>query len=378
MINNTQESSNQHGIKETGENSEFNPSLDLRRYNSRDEEVDKTAQYFYGHGKLLLTGEYFVLDGAMALGLPVQVGQSLSVRYSQSFRPRLSWKSFDVRGKLWLESLFEFWRFDCLDENPSKETLMLQKVLRQVRRQNSHFLRDDVDVLVETRLGFPLDWGLGSSSTFIYNVAKWAYVSPFELLFETYGGSGYDIACAQSEGPIVYQRDEMGINWKPISFHPSFSNNLYFVFLGKKQDSRQALDKYNNFKNVSGCHTIEKTIQELSHLTEKILSAKSLGEFEHLIRIHEKTIANELKMTMVKDSLFSDYWGEVKSLGAWGGDFTLVTSDRSQKETMEYFQSKGYSVILSYDELILDLYKDDKTCNLTSFNKDGLENDTFH
>ena len=35
---------------------------------------------FYSHGKLLLTAEYVVLDGAKALALPTKYGQSLTVK----------------------------------------------------------------------------------------------------------------------------------------------------------------------------------------------------------------------------------------------------------------------------------------------------------
>jgi hypothetical protein len=42
----------------------------------------------------------------------------------------------------------------------------------------------------------------------------------------------------------------------------------------------------------------------------------------------------------------------MKSLGAWGGDFILATSDRSAKETWAYFNQKGYSVCFQYDEII--------------------------
>ena len=35
---------------------------------------------YTAHGKLLLTGEYAVMDGALALALPTQLGQRMSVR----------------------------------------------------------------------------------------------------------------------------------------------------------------------------------------------------------------------------------------------------------------------------------------------------------
>ena len=57
---------------------------------------------------------------------------------------------------------------------------------------------------MNTHLEFPRDWGLGSSSTLINNVAQWAQVDPFELHFKVSNGSGYDIACAKRRYPIVY------------------------------------------------------------------------------------------------------------------------------------------------------------------------------
>ncbi|MEQ3661167.1 MAG: GHMP kinase, partial [Flavobacterium sp.] len=36
-------------------------------------------QTYYSNGKLLLTGEYVVLDGAKALAVPTKFGQSLSI-----------------------------------------------------------------------------------------------------------------------------------------------------------------------------------------------------------------------------------------------------------------------------------------------------------
>ena len=306
------------------------------------------AQHFYGRGKLLISGEYFVLDGAKALAVPVTVGQSLSVNYKNSYSPLLYWKSYDASGRLWMDVRFEFWHFNCVDENPSPDILPVQKVLRQARKQNPHFLRDNVDVYVETRLGFPLEWGLGSSSTLVYNVAQWAYVSPFELLFNTYGGSGYDIACAQSDGPILYERKSSGPHWSLSYFDPPFKDELFFVYLGKKQDTKEGIDLYAQKRPFPA-----ELIVNLSTISENMLHAGSLQEFEFLVLAHERLVAENLKLVRAKDLYFPDYWGEIKSLGAWGGDFVLATSARSPRETREYFASKGFSTVLPYRELIL-------------------------
>lgn len=306
-------------------------------------------QYFFGHGKLLLTGEYFVLDGALALALPTKVGQSLSVKYSPSFSPTLSWKSYDVNGNLWFDSQFEFWHFKCLDENPSEEALFLQKILQQVRKQNAHFLRDNVDVKVETRLGFPLTWGLGSSSSLIYNIAQWAYISPFELLFKTHGGSGYDIACAQSEGPIAYKKVSSGPSFSPIYFDPSFKQNLYFVYLGKKQNSREAIKEYSKKRPVE-----PTLIAKITELTQEFLTAQTLKQFQALMLTHEQLVSETLDIPMVKEAMFSDFPGAVKSLGAWGGDFVLAATEHDLNYVRTYFAGKGLETVYKYTDLVTD------------------------
>ena len=64
-------------------------------------------------------------------------------------------------------------------------------------------------------------------------------------------------------------------------------------------------------------------------------------EFDALVREHERVISESLKMQRVKDKFFSDYWGEVKSLGAWGGDFVLVTSRKVMMKPVNISKKKG-------------------------------------
>jgi len=54
-----------------------------------------------------------------------------------------------------------------------------------------------------------------------------------------------------------------------------------------------------------------------------------------------------------KSQHFSDYWGSVKSLGAWGGDVVLATSEASDAETRNYFTQKGFPTIFKLAELML-------------------------
>ena len=59
---------------------------------------------FYSHGKLLLTGEYVVLDGAKALAVPTNKGQYLTVKPIKE--RKLSWRSFDENNHVWFEDEF--------------------------------------------------------------------------------------------------------------------------------------------------------------------------------------------------------------------------------------------------------------------------------
>lgn len=305
-------------------------------------------QYFYGHGKLLLSGEYFVLDGAEALALPTTVGQRMKVRYRHSYQPVLNWKSIDHTGKIWFESNFEFWHFNSIKATNDVTEKFVGNALKAVRMQNPHFLRDDMDVFVETKIEFPLEWGLGSSSSFIYNVAQWAYVSPFELLKKTIGGSGYDIACAQAMGPIRYKKNDGKPQWEAAPFDPSFKDQIYFVYLGQKQSSEREILKYAEMK----IENKGQIVSEISQLTREMIHANELSTFNKVIRQHEDIVGRALGYTKVRDLYFSDFWGEVKSLGAWGGDFAMITSDRSPTETREYFQNKGFTTLIPFSEII--------------------------
>jgi mevalonate kinase len=304
-------------------------------------------QQFYGHGKLLLSGEYFIMDGAQGLALPTSVGQSMTVKYRHSYQPTLNWKSIDHSGKIWFESDYDFWHFNPIKNQDNAKQDFVHQVLSAVRMQNPHFLRDEMDVFVETKIEFPIEWGLGSSSTFLYNVAQWAYVSPFELLKKTIGGSGYDIACAQAMGPIRFQKVDSKPQWESVPFNPSFSDNIYFLYLGHKQSSQAEVEAYES-RTIDGKASI---VNDLTSLTQEMIACQSFATFNKIIISHEDIISRALGYEKVKDTYFKDFWGEVKSLGAWGGDFAMVTSDRSPSETRDYFSEKGFGTFIPFHEI---------------------------
>jgi mevalonate kinase len=300
---------------------------------------------FYSNGKLLITGEYLVLDGAKAFALPTKMGQNLIIeegRYKE-----ILWKSYDADGSIWFEDTLLF--SDISKEvNPKIESVKatLTTILHEAFKLNPNFILNSDGYTITTELGFPKSWGLGTSSTLINNIAQWLLIDAFTLLKNSFGGSGYDIACAQNDTPIVYHLK----NGKPVVektvFTPSFTENIYFVYLNKKQSSKTAIAAYNiNKKN-----NLVKTIALNDAITSAVLNATALPSFAAALQKHELQMSSILETQTIKESLFPDFNGVIKSLGAWGGDFVMAIATENPSE---YFISKGYQTIISYDEMIL-------------------------
>lgn len=286
-----------------------------------------------------------VLDGAKVLAVPCKLGQTMHIKE----RPgsELIWKSYDKTGKIWFEASFDLMGFDVMKTTDEDIAQNLRNLLRAVCRQDGDFLSKWKKYTVETYLDFDLDWGLGASSTLVACLAEWADVNPYYLLFDSFGGSGYDVACADAEGPIMYQLGEESLSVESVDFNPSFKDHLYLVYLGRKQNSREAIKYYSKKKkNLNGA------IPELTDLTAQVIASKTLADFEKLMQSHEQILSSILNIKPVKELYFNDYWGTIKSLGAWGGDFVLVTSDRDAEETKKYFEEKGYETFFSFDEIV--------------------------
>jgi mevalonate kinase len=301
---------------------------------------------FSANGKVLLTAEYLVLEGAEALALPTKKGQSLLVNENSS--SDIQWHSLDSNGDSWFSAKFSLYDFKAVETTDVPVSNRITQLLKACARQDSEFLSQWKGQKIETKLEFDKSWGLGSSSTLVYCIAKWADVNPFQLLMDTFGGSGYDVACASADGPIIYSIIDYAISVQESSFAPTFSKNLYFIYLGRKQNSQEAVKKFNQEKRFTALD-----IDTVNGLTEAIEDSKSLSDFQKLIKEHELLIGKTINQKPVKEEFFSDFEGETKSLGAWGGDLILVASGQDDKAIKTYFENKGLNTIIPFDELIL-------------------------
>ena len=304
---------------------------------------------FYSNGKLLISGEYVVLDGATALAIPTSFGQNL--RVEKIDEPVLNWKSFDNQGNIWFEGSFRFEKGQIIATSNSAEensqvSEKLQNILTEAHKLNPEVLSENQGYAVSSKLDFPQNWGLGSSSTLINNISQWFDIDPYQLLEKTFGGSGYDIASAQNEHAITYIVNNNKRQVLAAGFDPAFKNELFFVHLNRKQSSRESIAHYRNQPKEK----LEEAVEKITSLTHQIIAAETLSEFELFLEIHETVISQIIQTPKIKTQLFQDYPGSIKSLGGWGGDFILATGAEKEKE---YFRSKGYKTIVPYSEMVL-------------------------
>ncbi len=303
---------------------------------------------FYARGKLLLTGEYFVLAGAKALALPLKLGQHLRVEEGQE-EGVLSWTSLDKHGNPWLKLRLSLHDFSVLQTSDAAFAERLQNIFLAIKklRGNGSWLSPNEALHLYTHLEFERDWGLGSSSTLLSCLARWAEVDPYALLEATFGGSGYDLAAATAVGPFFFRRMERGVEVESAPFDPPFREMLYFIYLGNKQDSREGIARFEVRKNRCS----SQLLQRIERLSEAFCICQKAEDFQDLMREHEALVAEMLDLPVLQQQRFPDFRGAIKSLGAWGGDFALVCSKEPEDYLRRYFNQKGLSLLFSYDAL---------------------------
>lgn len=298
------------------------------------------------HAKLLISAEYFVLYGAKALAIPLCYGQQFEVKASDN--EIISWKSYSHDSHCWFSAEYKTENFDILTSTSEAKALYLKKLLTAARRFNPDFCRSGSGFIAETKLDYPIGWGLGSSSTLISAIAGWAQINPFDLHFSVSSGSGYDIACATANGPILYQIAEKQPIVESVIFCPEFSKHIFFAYQGRKQDTIQGIE------SVGKLAVFRDAVQQqtINRLTSQMLGAQSLAEFEHSMAEHEAIISRHTGMKTLKSRIGGDFPGEIKSLGAWGGDFCMLTWHDDTALLSAYLIEKGLHPCFNFNEIV--------------------------
>ena len=225
--------------------------------------------------------------------------------------------------------------------------LLLYDIIKNLNELNSGIISNKKGISFKTYMNFNHNWGLGSSSTLINNLSKWADVEPFSVYWRVTNGSGYDLASCKFDKPIVFQLIKSETpKIESVNFLPEFHKNLYFIYLDKKQSSKSEIEYFDKI-NISA-----EYISEVSRITEKMIKCSNFLDFQNLVNQHEEILAEVLNKKSIKEELFNDYDGAIKSLGAWGGDFILAVGN---DDTTNYFEEKGYQTIFSFKEMLKNI-----------------------
>jgi len=303
---------------------------------------------YHSNGKFLLSGEYLVLQGARALALPLNLGQSLEVTTINDRNGMIHWDAYTPKG-FWFASIFSKHDFTVHASDDMDKADNLSRIFKAIKTLNPNILQEENDYFFTTRLEFDKDWGLGSSSTLISLLAQWANVNPYELLKMTMGGSGYDIACATASQPIIYRLENGSPIVEKADFKPAFADKLYFVYQGHKQSSGKEV---KSFKERAKTIDFSSEVSEISEISDTLVKATSFNDFCDLLTRHEDIMSRCLEQPSLK-SYYPDFQGVMKSLGAWGGDFFLAATELPEKDVKNYFQNKGLNTIIKYNDIIL-------------------------
>ena len=284
-----------------------------------------------------------VLHGAKAIAMPLNVGQRMIVTQSESSGV-LVWKAFYLY-QLWFTCELNPEDFSVQTTSHPEKAESLSQIFKTIQGLNPQFA-PQAGIKFETTLESNPEWGFGSSSTLISLLSQWAGVDPFVLNELVFKGSGFDIACATADGPIFYTRNKLV---EPVSLDYPFADHLFLVYSGIKKKTAAEIIDFLKERKVSA-----QEIEEGSALANEFSRCSDQDEFNLLIRQHEKLIGSVTGQLPIKPEFFTDFKGEIKSLGAWGGDFFLASTNKlTFEEVRKYFENKGLMTVFKWGDLIL-------------------------
>jgi mevalonate kinase len=314
---------------------------------------------FYSRGKLLITAEYLILHGSDGLALPLKRGQKLEYcRTGEAFQgetgsgtkpegDELEWITI-VNGLDKFRARFWGPDYRVVSSTNDAGAEFIRKVLYSARELSGKTIAG----VIVSRVEFNLEWGLGSSSSLISNISYLFDIDPFKLHFEVSSGSGYDIACARSDSPLIYRLDIKPGSipvpvYSNVGFNPPFREMVFFAWTGRKKDSASSVDDFLATKRIT-----EQDLELISDISREMLHVKEILHFERLLGEHDAVLSGILGERPVIETLFRGFPGYVKSLGAWGGDFVMITWKRDVEELFFILKQRGMDVVFHYSDLI--------------------------
>lgn len=292
---------------------------------------------YYASGKLMLFGEYLILKGSPCLAIPLKYGQKMQVENSKE--NRINWTSH-VNGTVWFSGRFTQ-DLDVIETTDLAKAAIITDLLKIIKTQKPFLF--DTGLHFKMDADFLLEWGFGSSSSLISCLAQWGGIDPYFLLEKSFGGSGYDVACAVAKTPVVYEMESR--QTIPVYLFPKITSKVLFIYSGNKQNSHKEISRFNSLEIAPDL------VKKMKDIILTATRSTQIDVFENCILESEQLLSEILGLPTIKESKFANYPFFIKSLGAWGGDFFMATY-RKEKEARDYFSNLGYSIQFNYAELI--------------------------
>jgi mevalonate kinase len=284
----------------------------------------------------MLCGEYAVTIGIEALALPVSMGQWMYVWEfdSPGGGDRLIWEAKEKDGSTWLNESFALplEAMEVETENTSERDRSRGVLHSMFSMVAEGFWKTGKSYRIETQLEFDRSSGLGSSSTMVANFARYAGLDAQKVQQKVLGGSGYDVAVAELGKGLVFWKNADVTNWDAWRLSPELTSKWKIVFLGKKQNSRNALAdvkvKLMEMKND------DFLMHQLQQVCAAVKMAKQVPMLEAGLEMWQAILAMSLGLeTPYQHFAFQPVKGGLcKWLGAWGGDMLLINDVFEEKE----------------------------------------------
>jgi hypothetical protein len=148
-----------------------------------------------------------------------------------------------------------------LETSDTEKSNWIKSVFLAIRDQKEDFMVGSGAEATAT-IDLPMNYGWGSSSSFIANLCKWADVNPFWVNMKVGGGSGYDVACANVNRPILFHNESNLPQFEEVDYHPDFTKNMWFIFQENKMNTANAI---RGFRSRRVDEAVITRITEISH-----------------------------------------------------------------------------------------------------------------
>jgi mevalonate kinase len=302
---------------------------------------DTSIYHKKANGKLLLTSEYFILDGATGWAMPTQYGQKMIATPTE----KPIWQAFLNDKTLWLETAI-----NTNVASNSNETTLLFEILNHIKQENPEQYHKKINHSFQLFIDFNRAWGLGSSSTFIALIADFFEIDAYKLNHTFFKGSGYDIACAFASEALLYTILDIEVrSIENFSIAESIKPHLFFIYTGQKQNSREAIQYYRNLPQKEK----DIAINDLNFITRELIRKQDYKDWLYFLKIHEDIISKVLKLEKISQTLAKELPFFSKSLGAWGGDFILCLANDEPSIIKNRISETGFDTYFEYKDIIL-------------------------